>query len=317
MWTSLPEQEKPLYIGCVLSYAVGLVLACLGIEPLFLTIGTILFTGLVIHQKIKFKEIIYPTTLVMSLSFISLLIVSAFVESGTVYFYSGSLFYTIFLLLFSFTLIIRKPYSYFHFTKIWPEKRKVEFYHFWITSLWTGIFALCLITSLTIKMSMMRLFAPILILAVGYFVVKISLRKVMKLTTMPQEVIDINDKEILTLSDTFDGMTHMLNIHALPYTNCKLQYKITGEQSGTWHFLVQNETVSLEEGPAESPQLSVTMDFNVWMELVNGETSGEIAFTEGKLFAQGDFQILAMHEEIFDRSKLQNYISIKKESAKS
>jgi putative sterol carrier protein len=70
-----------------------------------------------------------------------------------------------------------------------------------------------------------------------------------------------------------------------------VQVNITGPNGGDWVVTIKNQQLEVEEGTHASPTLSLEMAETDYMELVNGEMSGEKAFLTGKLRFKGNIAL--------------------------
>jgi len=70
-----------------------------------------------------------------------------------------------------------------------------------------------------------------------------------------------------------------------------VQIKITGPNGGDWVVTIKNQKLKVEEGTHPSPTLTLEMVETDYMELVNGEMSGEKAFLTGKLRFKGNIAV--------------------------
>jgi putative sterol carrier protein len=70
-----------------------------------------------------------------------------------------------------------------------------------------------------------------------------------------------------------------------------VQVKITGPNGGDWVVTIKNQKLEVEEGTHPSPTLTLEMAETGYMQLVNGEMSGEKAFLTGKLRFKGNIAV--------------------------
>jgi putative sterol carrier protein len=70
-----------------------------------------------------------------------------------------------------------------------------------------------------------------------------------------------------------------------------VQVKITGSNGGDWVVTIKNQKLKVEEGTHSSPTLTLEMAETDYMNLVNGEISGEKAFLTGKLRFKGNIAL--------------------------
>jgi putative sterol carrier protein len=70
-----------------------------------------------------------------------------------------------------------------------------------------------------------------------------------------------------------------------------VQMNITGPNGGDWVVTIKNQKLEVKEGTHPSPTLSLEMAETDYMDLVNGEMSGEKAFLTGKLRFKGNIAL--------------------------
>jgi putative sterol carrier protein len=70
-----------------------------------------------------------------------------------------------------------------------------------------------------------------------------------------------------------------------------VQIKITGTNGSDWVVTIKNQKLEAKKGTHPSPTLTLEMAETNFMELVNGEMSGEKAFLTGKLRFKGNIAV--------------------------
>jgi putative sterol carrier protein len=70
-----------------------------------------------------------------------------------------------------------------------------------------------------------------------------------------------------------------------------VQMKITGPNGGDWVVTIKNQKLEVEKGAHPSPTLELEMAETDYLDLVNGEISGEKAFLTGKLRFKGNIAL--------------------------
>jgi putative sterol carrier protein len=91
-----------------------------------------------------------------------------------------------------------------------------------------------------------------------------------------------------TVKETFELMPTKFRADKAAGVNAVIQYEITGDQSGTWHAVIKDGTCIVNQGPAQSPNLTLTMAAQDWLDMIAGKLSGQMAFMSGKLKLKGD-----------------------------
>ena len=67
-----------------------------------------------------------------------------------------------------------------------------------------------------------------------------------------------------------------------------VQINITGPNGGDWIVTIKNQKLEVKEGTHPSPTLTLKMAEKDYLDLINGEISGERAFLTGKLKFKGN-----------------------------
>ncbi len=67
-----------------------------------------------------------------------------------------------------------------------------------------------------------------------------------------------------------------------------VQYDITGEGGGTWHAVIKDGTCAVNRGPAASPNLTLTVGAQDWLDMTSGKQNPQMLFMSGKLKLKGD-----------------------------
>jgi putative sterol carrier protein len=91
-----------------------------------------------------------------------------------------------------------------------------------------------------------------------------------------------------TVKETFEEMPRRFRPDKASGVNATIQYDIGGDQGGTWHAVIKDSTCSVNPGAAASPNLTLTMSAQDWLDMVSGKLSGQMAFMSGKLKLKGD-----------------------------
>ncbi len=73
--------------------------------------------------------------------------------------------------------------------------------------------------------------------------------------------------------------------------NATIQYNLTGDGGSTWASKIGDGVCTIEEGEAESPTMTITMDANDYVEMMSGRLDGMQAFMMGKIKVTGDIML--------------------------
>ena len=94
------------------------------------------------------------------------------------------------------------------------------------------------------------------------------------------------------LHDTFDAdFTKNMDV--------VLQYHLSGDDGGDYQIMVNNGTLTIEEGVHASPTVTVKMADKTWLGLFNNTVNPMLAFTSGKIKVSGNFGLAMKFTKIF------------------
>jgi putative sterol carrier protein len=69
------------------------------------------------------------------------------------------------------------------------------------------------------------------------------------------------------------------------------QINVTGPEGGNWTVTIKDQKLQATEGTHSSPTLTLKMNENDFMDLVNGKLSAEKAFFTGRVQFKGNISI--------------------------
>ena len=102
-----------------------------------------------------------------------------------------------------------------------------------------------------------------------------------------------------TVKETFDAMASRFQPSKATGMNATIQYDITGDQGGTWNAVIKDGTCAVAEGPAATPNLTLSMSSQDWLDMIGGKLNGQMAFMSGKLKLKGDMGLAMKIGSIF------------------
>lgn len=91
-----------------------------------------------------------------------------------------------------------------------------------------------------------------------------------------------------TVQETFDLMPSRFRPDKAAGTSAVIQYEVSGEGGGTWHAVIKDGTCTVATGPAPSPNLTLQISGQDWLDMLSGKQSGQMLFMSGKLKIKGD-----------------------------
>ena len=91
-----------------------------------------------------------------------------------------------------------------------------------------------------------------------------------------------------TVQETFDAMPGRFRADKASGTNATIQYDISGDGGGTWNAVIKDGSCAVSQGAAATPNLSLQIAAQDWLDMLSGKQSGQMLFMSGKLKVKGD-----------------------------
>ena len=97
----------------------------------------------------------------------------------------------------------------------------------------------------------------------------------------------------------FDQMPDRLNKDAAKGLNAVYQFDLAGDGGGKWSVAINNEQCAIQEGAHPSPNITISMAAQDYLDMVAGKLNGQMAFMTGKLRIQGDMGLALKLQSLF------------------
>jgi putative sterol carrier protein len=81
--------------------------------------------------------------------------------------------------------------------------------------------------------------------------------------------------------------------------NAVLQFDLAGEGGGKWQVAINNENCEIKEGAHASPNATISMTAQDYLDLVSGKLNPQMAFMSGKLRISGDMGLVLRFQGLF------------------
>jgi putative sterol carrier protein len=91
-----------------------------------------------------------------------------------------------------------------------------------------------------------------------------------------------------TVKETFDVMPSKFRADKAAGTSATIQYDVSGQGGGTWHAVIKDGACAVTEGAATTPNLTLQIAAQDWLDMIAGKQSGQMLFMSGKLKVKGD-----------------------------
>lgn len=107
-----------------------------------------------------------------------------------------------------------------------------------------------------------------------------------------------------SVADTVQALSQRLNRQMLPELPFIAQYTIAEEGvEHAWYIAADEQGVSVVAGCHPAPTIQMAMSYATWMAIIRDEKTGQQAFFEGDLMADGDFSLLANHDLLYSETQ--------------
>ena len=102
-----------------------------------------------------------------------------------------------------------------------------------------------------------------------------------------------------TVKEVFEQMPSRFNKDAAKGLDAVYQFDLAGDGGGKWHVMIANEQCQVKEGAHASPNITISMSAQDYLDLVNGKLNGQVAFMTGKLRIAGDMGLALRMQSLF------------------
>ena len=106
-------------------------------------------------------------------------------------------------------------------------------------------------------------------------------------------------EEATSVAQVFEMMPSRFNATAASGVNATYQFDLTGDDGGTYHVKVAEGGCDVQQGAAETPNITITMAAADYLDMINGKLNPQMAFMGGKLKIKGDMSLALKMQQIF------------------
>jgi putative sterol carrier protein len=99
----------------------------------------------------------------------------------------------------------------------------------------------------------------------------------------------------------FDAMPTQINADAAKGMNSTIQFKLTGDGGGDYYVEIKDGAAKVSQGTHASPNMTMTLAAQDYVDLIGGKLNGQMAFMSGKLKIAGDMGLAMKMQTLFKR----------------
>jgi putative sterol carrier protein len=85
----------------------------------------------------------------------------------------------------------------------------------------------------------------------------------------------------------FDTLQDRFIAESAKGVNCQITYELGGENGGTWTVSIADQAMTIESGGCEKPKVTIMMEADDYVDMVNGDLDGTKAYMTRKLKVKG------------------------------
>ena len=103
------------------------------------------------------------------------------------------------------------------------------------------------------------------------------------------------------VKEIFSQMPTNFNADAAKGMNSVIQFNLSGDGGGNYHVIIKDGACSVAEGSHASPNMTMTMAAQDYVDMISGKLNGQMAFMSGKLKIAGDMGLAMKMQSLFKR----------------
>lgn len=97
----------------------------------------------------------------------------------------------------------------------------------------------------------------------------------------------------------FDQMPGRFKKEAAQGLNAVFQFDLSGDGGGKWQIAISNDKCDIKEGAHPSPNTTISMAAQDYLDMVAGKLNPQMAFMSGKLRVSGDMGLALRFQGLF------------------
>ena len=101
------------------------------------------------------------------------------------------------------------------------------------------------------------------------------------------------------IKDVMTDMPSVFKPDAAKGMKAVYQFDLTGDNGGKYSLAIDDGQLTVGDGTHASPNITITMSANDYLDMVNGKLNPQMAFMGGKLKIKGDMSLALKMQQIF------------------
>ncbi|HEY7343524.1 MAG TPA: SCP2 sterol-binding domain-containing protein [Ktedonobacterales bacterium] len=104
-----------------------------------------------------------------------------------------------------------------------------------------------------------------------------------------------------SIADSFPALQAAFQPDRAAGLDKTLQFDFSGREPGTWNMHIHDGTMDYAQGAAQSPNATIAVDSDDWLNILSGALDAVSAFMGGKIKIQGDMGLMMQFQNWFAR----------------
>jgi len=104
-----------------------------------------------------------------------------------------------------------------------------------------------------------------------------------------------------SIADSFPALQAAFQPDRAAGLDKTLQFDFSGREPGTWTMHIHDGAMDYAQGAAQSPNATIAVDSDDWLNILGGALDPVSAFMGGKLKIQGDMGLMMQFQNWFAR----------------
>jgi putative sterol carrier protein len=101
--------------------------------------------------------------------------------------------------------------------------------------------------------------------------------------------------------EAFAQMPNVFNKEAAKGLDAVYQFDLSGDGGGKWFVTIKNDTCDVKEGSHPSPNITISMTAQDYLDMTSGKANGQMLFMSGRLKIAGDLGLALRMQTIFQQ----------------